>query len=80
MSLDEGLRLETSAVELFTVVNLCYQLVDNTKLPCYTIPPTLHRGFGKDLLPFKIMDCLVLSPTPAIYIHMNQHFSAENSF
>ena len=43
---DEGLTLEKSAFKLFTVANLCFQLSDNNRLPCYTLPPTqLHSSF-----------------------------------
>ena len=35
-----GLLLETSDLKLFMAANLRYQLVNNTKLPCYTLPPT----------------------------------------
>ena len=34
-----------SALKLFTVASLRYQLVDNTKLPCYARLATQHHSF-----------------------------------
>ena len=50
-SSDEGLTLETSAFKLFTVANLCFHSFDNTKAPCYTLPPTQHHSFFRNLHP-----------------------------
>ena len=36
-STDEGITLEASPLKLFTVANLRYQLVVNTKLPCLNL-------------------------------------------
>ena len=47
---DEGLKLETSAFELFTVAIYIINSVDNTKLPCYALPPTQHK-VSLDLTP-----------------------------
>ena len=38
--------LEMSALKLFTVANLRYQL---SSLPCYTLPPTQHHSFFRNL-------------------------------
>ena len=38
--------LEMSALKLFTVANLRYQL---SSLPCYTLPPTQHHCFFRNL-------------------------------
>ena len=40
--------LEMSALKLFTVANLRYQL---SSLPCYTLPPTQHHSFFRNLPP-----------------------------
>ena len=53
-SSDERLTLKTSALKLFTVVNLRYQLVDNTKLPCHTLPLTQHDSYFRNLPPLLI--------------------------
>ena len=53
-SSDERLTLETSALKLFTVVNLRYQLVDNTKLPGHTLPLTQHHSYFRNLPPLLI--------------------------
>ena len=46
---DEGLTLETSALKLFTMANLCYQPVDDPKLPYYTLPLTQHHSFFRNV-------------------------------
>ena len=53
-SSDERLTLLTSALKLFTVVNLRYQLVDNTKLPCHTLPQTQHHSYFRNFPPLLI--------------------------
>ena len=53
-SSDERLTLKTSALKLLTVVNLRYQLVDNTKLPCYTLPLTQHHSYLRNFPPLLI--------------------------
>ena len=53
-SSDERLTLKTSALKLFTVVSLRFQLVDNTKLPCYTFPPTQHDSYFRHFPPLLI--------------------------
>ena len=35
-------------------VNHIISSVDNTKLPCYTLPPTQHHGFFRNLLPYPL--------------------------
>ena len=40
---NEGLTLETSAFQLFTVANLRFHSVAYTKLLCYTLPPTQYQ-------------------------------------
>ena len=45
--------LETSALKLLTVANLCYQLVYFAKLPCYTLALIQHPSFLGKLTPFK---------------------------
>ena len=35
---DKGLTLKMSAFKLFAVANLLINSVDNTRLPCYTLP------------------------------------------
>ena len=50
-SSDERLTLKTSALKLFTVVSLRYQLVDNTRLPCYTFPLTQHDSYFRNFPP-----------------------------
>ena len=45
---DEGLTLDMSAFKLFTVANLRYHSVNNTKLPCYTFLPTQHHSFFRN--------------------------------
>ena len=39
--------------KLFMVTNLCYQLVDNAKLPCYIFPPMQHHSFFRNLPPLS---------------------------
>ena len=51
---DKGLMLETSAFSLFTVSNLKNQL-DNTKLPCYTLPRMQHHNFFQNLPPLFLL-------------------------
>ena len=42
--------MATSTLKLFTVANLrCLGLVNNTKSPGYTLSPTQHRGFFRNL-------------------------------
>ena len=53
---DEGLTFETSALKPFTVANLRYQLICDTKLPCYTLPPTQHQFFYKLTRPLFMSD------------------------
>ena len=43
---DKGLTLETSAFKLFTWPTDVINSVDNTKLPCYTLPPTQYHSFS----------------------------------
>ena len=52
-----GLLLKTSDLKLFTAANLRYQLVNNTKLPCYTLSPTQHHRFFRNvpLYKFKVL-------------------------
>ena len=41
---DKGLTLETSASEILTEANLCYQLINNTKLPqSKSLPDIMER-------------------------------------
>ena len=51
---DEGLTLDMSAFKPFTVANLRYHSVNNTKLPCYTFLPTQHHSFLRKLPPLFI--------------------------
>ena len=48
---EEGLTLETLAFNLFTLANLRFNSVDSTKLPCYTLSPTQHHSFFRNLPP-----------------------------
>ena len=50
---DEVLTLETSALKLITVANLRYKLSWDTKLPCYTLPPTQRHNFSRNLTPLN---------------------------
>ena len=38
--------------------------VDNTKLPCYTLPPTQHHSFFRNLPPFLMKEPGCRLPTP----------------
>ena len=59
--------LETSAFKLFTVANLRFKSVDNTKLPCYTFPPTQHHSFFRNLFSLlHIVSLYCFSFRPAI--------------
>ena len=49
---DLGLMLGMSALKLFMMANYVINSVDNNKLPCYTLPPTQHHSFFRDLFPF----------------------------
>ena len=52
--------LETSALKLLTVANLCYQLVIFTKLPCYIPALIQHPSFLGNLPPLSILiTCLL---------------------
>ena len=52
--------LETSALKLLTVTNLCYQLVYFAKLPCYTLALIQHHSFLGNLPPLSILiTCLL---------------------
>ena len=51
---DKGLTLDMSAFKPFTVANLRYHSVNNTKLPCYTFLPTQHHSFLRKLPPLFI--------------------------
>ena len=53
-SSDERLTLKTSALKLFTVVSLRYQLVGNTKLPCHTLPLTQNHSYLRNFPPLLI--------------------------
>ena len=46
---DKGLTLKMSAFKLFAMANLLTNSVDNTKLPCYTLPLMQHHSY---LTPF----------------------------
>ena len=48
---DKGLTLETSAFKLFTWPTDVINSVDNTKLPCYTLPPTQYHSLSRNLPP-----------------------------
>ena len=41
------------------VANLCYQLVDDTKLTCYTLPLMQHFSFCRNLPPLNYRYCLI---------------------
>ena len=44
------LTLETSALKLHAVTNLCYHVMgDKTKLLCYTLLPTQYHSFFRKL-------------------------------
>ena len=43
--------LETSALKLFMVTIYVINSVADTKLPCYTLPPTQHHSFFRNLPP-----------------------------
>ena len=64
---EEGLMLKTSTMKLLTVAIYVINSVVNTKLPCYTLPPTQHHSFFRNLPPLFI--CLIMfaefSITPA---------------
>ena len=53
-SSDERPTLKTSALKLFTVVSLRYQLVDNTQLPCHTLPLTQNHSYFRNFPPLLI--------------------------
>ena len=53
--------LETSALKLLTVANLCYQLVYFTKLPCYTLALIQHPSFLGNLPPLSILITYLLN-------------------
>ena len=46
---DKGLTLETSALKLLRWPIYVINPLDNTKLPCYTLPPMQHHSFLKNL-------------------------------
>ena len=54
---DEGLTLETSALKLFTMANLCYQPVDDPKLPYYTLPLTQYHSFFRNVYYRTVAQC-----------------------
>ena len=54
--MDEELTLETPAFKLFTMANLLIKSVDNTKLLCYTLLPTQHHSFFRNLPPLNILN------------------------
>ena len=54
---DEGLTLGTSALKLFTMANLCYQPVDDPKLPYYTLPLTQHHSFFRNVYYWTVAQC-----------------------
>ena len=54
---DEGLTLETSALKLFIMANLCYQPVDDPKLPYYTLPLTQHHSFFRNVYYWTVAQC-----------------------
>ena len=48
------LTLETSALKLHAVTNLCYHVMgDKTKLLCYTLLPTQYHRFFRKLLLYR---------------------------
>ena len=51
---DKGLTLDMSAFKPFTVANLRYHSVNNTKLPCYTFLPTQHHSFLRKFIHLHI--------------------------
>ena len=51
---EEGLMLQMSAFKLFTVAIYIISSVDNTKWPCYTLPPLQHHRFLRNLTPLFI--------------------------
>ena len=50
---DEGLTLETSAFSLSMVANFCFQLSCSHLMTCYTLPPTQHHSFLRNLSPSR---------------------------
>ena len=53
-----GLTRKMLAFKCFMVANLHYQLrIDNTKLPCYTLPPMQHHSFFRNLPTLSVRSC-----------------------
>ena len=50
-SLWQRANTQRSALKLFTVANYVINSVDNTKLPCYTLPLMQHQSFFRNLPP-----------------------------
>ena len=55
------------------VANLCYQLVDDTKLPCYTLPLMQHFSFFRNLPPLNYRYCLIWLMQTWLMWHNLQH-------
>ena len=52
----KSLKADVSSVSLITLRWPIYVFnsVDNTKLPCYTLPPTQHNSFSRNLPPLFV--------------------------
>ena len=51
---DKGLTLEMAILKVFYSGQFSCQLVDDTKLPCYTLPLMQHHSFFRNLSPLFI--------------------------
>ena len=60
------------------VANLCYQLVDDTKLPCYTLPLMQHFSFFRNLPPLNYRYCLIWLMQTWLMWHNLQHLPMHN--
>ena len=69
---DEGLTLETSALDLLWWPIYVTNSVDNTKWPCYTLPPTQYHSFFRK--------CTFFAFNFLIYVFWFQLFSTNFGF
>ena len=67
------LTFQALVFKLFTVANLCFQLifiVDNTKLPCYTLPLTQHHSFFRNLPPLFTFSRTLLNSNNILFLEI----------
>ena len=67
--------INLSTSELFMVANLCYHSIDNTKLPCCTLPQMQHLNFYRNLSPLFTSQLYLAELRQPIGLYKNSLFA-----